>query len=213
MQIQYADPNSFGTAFTIEIEKRQYIITAGHVVQGIKRRDEVRLKTSTNWVVVPVTVIDTPANADIAVLAPPQQITTAFPVIPSLGGAIMAQDVYFLGFPYGLATPMRDFNIAFIKKGIFSSIVADANGIQLIYLDGHNNPGFSGGPIAFKNSGSGEWQIGGVITGYRWATNGVISRTDTNAFVKENTGIVVGVSIDIAVKAIKANPIGPLITW
>jgi hypothetical protein len=214
MQIHYPAAPVSGTAFTIEIDKRQYVITARHLVQGIKQHDQVELKTSAKWVTVPVTVIDTDTNADIAVLAPPAQITTAFPVSPTLNGSVIAQDVYFLGFPYGLYVPLvGGFNAAFIKKGIISSEITDPKGTPYIFLDGHNNPGFSGGPIAFKNVRDGHWQIGGVISGYRWETNGVVNTTDTNAFVKENTGIVIGVSIDVAVKAIQAHPIGPPITF
>jgi S1-C subfamily serine protease len=214
MQIHYPTSPESGTAFTIEIDKRQYLITARHLVQGIKQQDQVELKKSTNWVTVPVTVINTDTNADIAVLVLPAQITTAYPVSPTFEHSVIGQDVYFLGYPYGLYIPTQGgFNVAFEKKAIISSAITDSNGIPYIFLDGHNNPGFSGGPIAFKNVRDGHWHIGGVVIGYRWEPNGIVNSTDTTAFVKENTGIVVGVSIDVAVKAIKAHPIGPPITY
>jgi len=211
MQIQYS--TNWGTVFTIEVDKRQYLVTARHLVDGIKPRDQVKVKNSAEWVVLPVTVIDTDTNADIAVLAPPQQLTSSFTALPSIEGAVIAQDVYFLGYPYGLFVPMQNFNAAFTKKGIISSIIHDTNGIDRIYLDGHNNPGFSGGPIVFKHAWDGEWHICGVISGYNWTASKVVNGGNTNAYVQENTGIVLGVGIDAAVKAIKAHPVGPLVTY
>ena len=108
---------------------------------------------------------------------------------------------------------MQNFTAAFIKKGILSSEITNPNGIRTIFLDGHNNPGFSGGPIVFKRPDSPEWNIGGVVSGYVWKANQVISVTDTNSFIKENNGIVIGEDIDSAIKAIKANPVGPLVTY
>ncbi|HZM06560.1 MAG TPA: serine protease [Candidatus Saccharimonadales bacterium] len=211
MQIHLPYSNDSGTAFTIEVDKRQYLITARHVVSGIKAHDKVELKVSSEWVLCPVTVIDSDTNADITVLAAPAQLTTAYEVNPTLVGSVLAQDAFFLGFPYGLYIPMTNFNIAFVKKGIISGFLTDSNGIQLAFLDGHNNPGFSGGPIVFKNVGNGVWHIGGVVSGYKWTPGEVVG--DPKSYVKENTGIIVVTSIDVAVKAIKANPIGALVKW
>ena len=132
----------------------------------------------------------------------------------------MGYDAFFLGFPFGLYTPMKDFEAPFIKKGVISSIVTGSNGISIIYLDGHNNPGFSGGPITFKMPNETQWHICGVILGYKWEPKKVLSAKDTNpvinntnSFIQENSGIVLGENIVDAVDAINARPIGPLVSW
>ena len=62
---------------------------------------------------------------------------------------MLSQDVYFLGFPYDLTndggTINRNFPIPLIKKGILSAI--QVGEVKTLLLDGHNNPGFSGGPV------------------------------------------------------------------
>ena len=179
----------------------------------MKPHDQIMVKNFKEWVTIPVTQINSDSNSDIAVLVPPTQLTTAFPIQATMSGAIFGQDFYFLGFPYGLSLPMQNFTAPFFKKGVLSSEITNPNGIRTIFLDGHNNPGFSGGPIVSKRPDSSEWNIGGVVSGYMWKANQVISATDTNAFIKENTGIVIGEDIDSAIKAIKANPIGVLVTY
>src|SRR5687768_10882818 len=61
-----------GTAFSIQLSNRQYVVTARHVVPGIKKGDEVvMLRTKDKPQAVKVTPIfcSNPA-VDIAVLAP-----------------------------------------------------------------------------------------------------------------------------------------------
>jgi S1-C subfamily serine protease len=202
---------SSGSAFTIEVDKRQYLVTARHVLVGTKPDDTIKLKNGAKWETIPAKFIDCPTNADIAVLVAPRQLTLTFTAPPSSVGVLVGQDVFFMGFPYGLHSSMQSFNVAFVKKGILSSMITDTDGISTIYIDGHNNPGFSGGPMVFKNSSDNEWHIAGVVSGFLWATNPIVNGTGTNSFVQDNTGIVVGVDIRTAVDAIRKNPIGPLV--
>ena len=67
----------------------------------------------------------------------------------------LGQEVYFLGYPYGLYTTFGDQGgVALIKHACISARVACSaiypdgdKDTMLILLDGLNNPGFSGGPI------------------------------------------------------------------
>ena len=81
----------------------------------------------------------------------------------------LGQDLFFLGFPYGMFTPDKGlanqkFPIPFVKKGILSAIQKE-NKVTVIYIDAHNNNGFSGGPIITIDSEN-QVQIIGVNTSY-----------------------------------------------
>jgi len=111
-------------------------------------------------------------------------------------GLAWGQDVFFLGYPSGDMWG----SVAFIKKAIVSA----EEGIE-IFLDGHNNGGFSGGPIIYQDQTSGDMKIAGVITNYLIETI-LVEHTD-HKILNANVGIVVGHSINEAVKLIRENGI------
>lgn len=216
------------SSFTIEVDGRQYLITAKHNLRGIKNGDLIQIRQKQGWHSLSVRPIYCePLNVDIIVLALPQQISPAFPLAPTLSGAIISQDVYFLGFPYGLHSTESElsnwFPIPFVKKGILSALSRNPKGFTVIYVDGHNNPGFSGGPIVFMNEETKQLKVAGVISGYRNQRDKVIAEIkksqrreptieETNLIVMSNSGILVGHSIENAIEAIKQNPIGPKVS-
>ena len=100
-QIKYAE--SMGTCFTIDLDGRQYIVTARHVVGGIQGKDPIEiyhegvwktLRTEIAWLSQP--------DQDIAILSPETQVSPTHPLEPTSAGLILGQDVYFCGYPYGL---------------------------------------------------------------------------------------------------------------
>jgi len=224
--IKYKD---FGTAFTIEVDQRQYLITAKHVVKGIKNKDKIKIFHDEIWKEVQVTSIACGnENTDIIVLVPPYQLSPSFELVPTMHNLVYSQDVYFLGFPYGMYTDGGDINrrfpLPFVKKGICSSIrkVDDVN--VIVFIDGHNNPGFSGGPIIFKDLSTNKLNVAGVISAYRNHPDPVfkkqmkivegkevVSQEETELIAISNAGIVLGYSIDPAIEEIRNNPIGPKI--
>jgi hypothetical protein len=56
--------------------------------------------------------------------------------------------------------------LPFVKKAIISAYDV-VNGINIWYLDGINNPGFSGGPVVFNRHGSTDWHVAAVVSAYR----------------------------------------------
>lgn len=231
LMIRPAGSDSFGTAFTLEVDGRQYLITARHVVEGLKAEGTVELRHGETWSPVPVRVFRCDDPIDIAVLVPPRQLTVTFPLEPTLAGIRFAQDVYFAGFPYGLFTSGQNVNagfpMAFIKKAIMSASTSD-RGAVLIFLDGHNNPGFSGSPIVYRDLDKSDLtlKLAGVVSGFRFdrsrilkpveikpeeVTPGDIARgrivrkngrlyrlQETDELVDFNTGIVTGYGINHA---------------
>jgi len=156
-----------------------------------------------------------PGQVDIAVLALPLQITPTYPVEIGAANLYVSQDVYFLGFPFGLSTDAGDLNrgfpVPFVKKGVCSAFNLKPE-FMVIFIDGHNNPGFSGGPIVSVDPGSQTLRIVGVVSGYRFQEDRVIMQgAKTDLIVQSNTGILIGYGIKNALGAIEKNQIGPVV--
>ncbi|MDQ7784592.1 MAG: hypothetical protein RDU20_17035, partial [Desulfomonilaceae bacterium] len=75
---------------------------------------------------------------------------------------------------------------------------------------GHNNPGFSGGPVVYAPPGQlAATNVAGVISGFRFVWDRVfIENQETGLAIKYNTGIAIAYSIDYAVDLIRTRPIG-----
>jgi hypothetical protein len=161
-----------GTSFTLDVDGRQYLITAKHIVAGLQSEDMVQILQSDGWSSVPVKVFRCDDPIDIAVLVPPTQLTVNFPLEPTSAGIFFSQDMFFVGFPYDFFTKHSLTPIAFIKKGIMSarthSAQAHEEGVSKIFIDGHNNPGFSGGPIVFRDLNRNDvvYKVAGVVSNY-----------------------------------------------
>jgi hypothetical protein len=99
-------------------------------------------------------------------------------------------ETYFLGFPLGnLGTEVFGIKYPLLKKAIISGWVK-YNGIDVLLLDGHNNLGFSGGPVVAFDEGSKQMRVVGVISGYLPEPVNIKQKNST-ASVEENSGIIV----------------------
>ena len=219
--------NTFGSSFTIEVDDKQYLITAKHVVRGIKNGDNIEIMQNNNWQSLPVKLIEVkPDELDITVLVLPKQLSPTFPIEATSTGLVLAQNMYFLGFPYGLQMEGRTLNSGFplplVKQGICSAIINIKDGLTILLLDGFNNTGFSGGPIVFTDQKSRSLKIAGVVSGFRTNIDKVIrpgdkskgepEQIDTGNLVLTNSGIVIGHDIDPVIQVIKRNPIGTVVS-
>jgi hypothetical protein len=97
--IRFGD--STGTAFTIDLEKKQYLVTARHVCGKVRDGDNIGIFHSGHFNESPVRVVGLGAedriDTDVAVLAFQKQISPSFSMPATSGGLIWGQDVYFLG--------------------------------------------------------------------------------------------------------------------
>lgn len=218
--------DSFGTAFTLDVDGRQYLITAKHVVATAKDEDTIEIRTADSWKPMKLKILRCAEPIDIAVLVPLSQLTVNFKLDHS-SHFFFGQDVYFVGFPYGLATGMKangPFPLAFIKKGIISATQNEGDA-TVIYVDGHNNPGFSGGPVVYRDLNQNQpnvYNVAAVISGFRHDFEPVVrwveikpgqkKLVETGDLVRQNTGIVRGYAIRHAVELIRKNPIGPKVS-
>lgn len=203
-----------GTCFTIDIDKRQYIVTAKHIVADIKPNDNIQILHEGKWKELTTNIVWIPnSDEDIAILAPEMQISPASPLIPSMDGIILGQDLYFCGFPFGLNTEVgklnRNFPLPFVKKGIVSASETQEDGSTIIYIDGHNNPGFSGGPVIFTHLETNKLKVAGVVSSYYPNYVPVLKENNPTEYMSlQNTGIVIAYALERGVRHIEKHPTG-----
>ena len=211
--------NGEATAFTLDVDRRQYLLTAKHAVVGLADRGEVALFANGAWIPQQVRLIGhAPDDRDISVLAMEKVMTPPHLVMDATSkGVIYGQDVFFLGFPYGFLGKYvltdAGYPLPFVKRATVSLL---DEGIFL--LDRHNNPGFSGGPVVFTEPGRSEFKVFAVISGYRAVDEPiyvdqtpVVAGSGQRLVFRYNTGIIVTWAIDYALELIQANPDGVLL--
>jgi hypothetical protein len=92
-----------GTAFAIEIDHREYLVTAKHLVSGLVQQDRLGVFSNGRWSEVPISLVGhADGETDISVLASGGMLAPpGLPLEPTRDQLVYGQDVYFLGFPYG----------------------------------------------------------------------------------------------------------------
>lgn len=216
-----------GTAFAFDIDNRQYLITAAHVVSGFTD-GEIKIFFKDRWTELPCKLVgsgktkagDVIPQPDLAVLAPAYELAPRdLPLEARSKGLMLAQTIYFLGYPYGQMQNVpkelnRDFPLPLVKSGIVSAFNMGENK-DVMLLDGHNNVGFSGAPVVFvqNNFPPGEknpFIVAGVVSSYPAPQEPVFDPggNRTGHYVQTNPGIVNAFHIEPAIGMIQANPIG-----
>ena len=198
-----------GTAFTVDHGDSQYLVTAEHLIADQPETVTMTLRGDSWERRFNLARLDgVTGGADIAVFRLDEPITQQLPVNPTLNAAVFTQDVYFLGFPYGLAfelagTPF----LPFVKKGILSAAA--------------RHPGRPGASSISTASTTQDSRVGpsrSTLAGPKephicpaWcpATGSTSSRVrvggaEIDAEVLENTGIVIAYDIKHAMDAIEA---------
>jgi len=231
--------HGYGTAFSIDVDQREYWITAKHILTGAKhppygsitaKTATVRLLDSTSqqerWLTAHFSVLDAGKDVDIVVLASSAPLLqNPLPSVKTtIEGTTLGDDCEFLGFPSatGSAWPINlgdgsPYFMPFVKHCFVSSLPLP--GSPVFILDGVNNPGFSGGPVIYRTGPS--QQIIGVISGIVTEPAQVIpslggsksvskAKHAPKARIDANTGFIVAYTIDTALDTIRKEPIGPL---
>jgi hypothetical protein len=203
---------SLGTCFALDIDNKQYIITAKHVIAGITDGETVYFAKDGGWDSFQIHLIGHHENSDVSVFSLNIEIASEKLVMPANDSFSYGQDIRFLGYPYGMydykhgLAVRGGFPIPLIKAGIVSSFDS-AN--QNLYIDGINNPGFSGGPVIFEDSKTHDFYVGGIISGYRCQKDKVmLGKNETDLLAFSNSGIIIATSIRDALSIIEANPTG-----
>lgn len=206
--------NEGGTAFTLDYRGKIYLVTARHVVADVPSENAIiQINKDGQWEDYHTvkTLYPPSGDVDIAVFETNEKAAKPFNIAPAgdTGGVTLGQPLWFIGYPFGMAghVIMKGSGAAvlpFIKRGTMSAIDATKPDAVVYYIDGFNNPGFSGGPIVFWEFSTHTYKILGVVHGYGTDTAKMLVNgqpVDTNILV--NSGIVVAYSIEPAIQAIK----------
>lgn len=96
--------------------------------------------------------------------------------------------------------------IAFVKQAIVSASRRISDSLSVWYLDGYNNPGFSGGPVVASTEKFQTMQVVGVVFGNRSSERPleIEKQAVQDAVVRENTGIIMATDIRYATQLIDA---------
>lgn len=207
--------SSCGTAFTVEHNNEQFIVTAKHLFrkEGFPLSSTISLLIGKDYKVFDVDVkYPAEQTVDIAVLKHKDKkyLTPAYDVVYSMTGVAMGQDVFFIGFPYDYDNilklfPGENMPVPFIKKACMSAVLNDAAGT--IILDGINNPGFSGSPVCYNDvfSKNTMMKILGVVSGYRNDIQPLYDQfgNQLNYYAKGNSGLIIVGDIKHAISIIE----------
>ena len=144
------------SSYTIEKGECQYLVSASHVFEGCESVTELEIFHDDKWKKIPVAVVFNSLDvADTIVFKLENDLSPRFEIEHGVGGVIYGSWAYFLGFPLGMKGPGSEltdnYPVPFIKAGLVSCIYKKGEGLNVIYLDGHNNKGFSGGPAVWVN--------------------------------------------------------------
>jgi hypothetical protein len=194
--------SEFGTCFQTIISSKQYLITAKHIFSKKNHNDSIDFEIfhDNKWNAFNgKLLIHNNSNIDIAVIdlngisfyrSNNVELSKASELFAS-------QDCYFLGFPFNLYSDMSktndNFPIPFIKKAIFSLFTGTESNEKILYLDGHNNPGFSGGPVVANIISENKLKICSIISAYVVQSNKL---EKTSLIYGENSGIIVTYSAE-----------------
>ena len=100
---------SIGTCFLIDIDSRQYFVTAKHVVENLKDNDEIEIYFKGQWAKLKARLTGHSNVADVSVFT--TDIFIACHGLPTTtDGIVYGQDLYFLGFPYGLKAEISHYH-------------------------------------------------------------------------------------------------------
>lgn len=211
--LAHGDHTATGTI--IHVGGREYVATARHFAELLI--DRLEIFYDGDWAPVNFSLIGHNADADVSVLALAGPIVTPdLKIDMSISGMIYGQDVYFMGFPFGLSSKgseiTRNFPIPFVKKAIVANFSTPELGADF-WLDGYNNIGFSGGPIVSFDRGEPlKCTLRGFVCAYYTHPEQIDGMSDAESSTYHaNSGLIVAANVERALTLIAANPNGPLV--
>ena len=205
----------------MDVDGKRYLVTARHVAENVK--GSVAIRHEAIWKKVSVNVIGHgDGDIDISVLAPSYAFGASHPLPATVEGLTFGQDVYILGYPFGISTEIGKANdylpLPLVKKATMAGSTKSEkhnNLLHALLLDVYGNKGFSGGPVVFcPTSGSGnsnELRVGGVVARFVPTKMEILAEgtaSPTGLYFYENPSILVAYNIKYAIDIINENPRG-----
>lgn len=201
--------NSSATAFTVEYNNIQYLITAKHLFNDVYPKfttigifknngqieeNDVRVYYHKNKLI------------DIAIIKRVDDKDIGNNTIITLNSNYsLSEECYFLGFPLGLQMEfgnLSQFPFPLVKHGIVSGFFQEKN-CNFLLIDGLINPGFSGGPV-FSIVQKNQIKVFGVISGYKHflekPVDGINAEINNGTRIRQNSGLILAFDIKHAIE-------------
>jgi hypothetical protein len=197
-----------GTCFLIEYKNHEYLVTAAHLFKKrakSKSKINITIYNGTSTSITAELLKHSDSTVDVAVLKIPNSLKKS--TVYSIDGRVtVGQQVYFLGFPsfngFQFASVTKLGTFPLVKSGIFSGTI-QINDYLLEFIDGHNNPGFSGGPVVVHNYETNSDNICCIISGYYPEIKNLIIQGKVSEYlILENSGIIKSFPAPLALKII-----------
>jgi hypothetical protein len=204
----------YGTAFTLDHDGRQYLVTAQHIIGPNPEQKSIQLFHDKQWKTFSTRVVGFgTGEIDVAVLAPGLQLSPEHRLEPSVGGFLLGQDMFFAGYPFKMWADggelMYGRPLPFVKKGVLSAFHSLGD-TKVLWVDAINNEGFSGGPLVFQSGAANELKVTGVVSKFRITEEPVLDAEyrPTGMCVQYHAGFLIAYSIKHVIDLIERNPIG-----
>jgi hypothetical protein len=206
--------SDYGTAFTIPVGTKEYLVTAKHLVDVVDGKVTLQIFKDKAWHEFTLCVVGCGKNeVDIGVMEFADVPDGREPnVRPMMDGVAIGQDVYFTGFPYKMHVDIENLMgglpLSFAKKGMLSAMSARQGEVHTLYVDAISNEGFSGGPLFFYHAVGKELpelRIAGVVSKFRTEYETVLDDKGepTDMTVAYNTGFLIAYGIQHALDLIE----------
>lgn len=203
-----------GTGFAIDVDNRQYLVTAAHLLRALAAGAVLEILHGGRWKPLDAQVVGYgPPQIDVAVLT--LKFRIALPdarIMPTSAGLALGQDIWCLGFP-GLewlagAGATQRFPTPFVKKLCVASLPDSAAAVRILYLEGCPNQGFSGGPV-IGGAGEDAMKLAGVLSTLEYEGEPVCLGTEhLRVSAQRNPDLAVAYDVKHVLDVISLNPIG-----
>jgi hypothetical protein len=156
-----------GTAFALDIDGRQYLVSALHVIEQALEVASLDVYGNGAWTALAVSVVGMDFANDIAVVSAQERLvpTGLDIIVNSTERWATGQQAFFLGFPLGiqgyLAAPGYPIPVA--MRGIVSLFVPGE--YQSVFISAKVSPGFSGAPVYYCPQESDRAVLMAIVTG------------------------------------------------
>lgn len=204
-----------GSCFAIDVDGRQYVVTATHLLKAMTRGAVVDILHGGKWKPLNVQIVGQgPAQVDVTVLA--LKFRIALPelgMVPSRDGLEVGQDVFCLGFPRAdwreRAEQAQRFPTPFVHKVSIAALPDGTSAVRTVYLAGRAGAGFSGGPVVFQGAEGGEAKVAAVLSTFECDGEPVYMGTEQmHVSAQHNPDLLVAYDVQHALDVISLNPIG-----
>ncbi len=201
---------SYGTAFTLEVDGIEYLVTARHLFDTESTEHSVSVHVNNSLTKLDILQLEFGrGQADIAVLRVRQRLSPkGMDLEPTVANMTLGQDVFILGFPEQMyedvGRHMNGFPCPLVKRGTAANLAM--RDPQELLVDVRSNLGFSGGPVVFSPLDNPKiFRVAGVISGFKLSREAVKDKegNDTGMYVEVNSGFLLAYGIKHAMTIIE----------